>query len=113
VPAIPGLFQFSGLKYHCLAECRTPFSFVNAHWSWRAERRDSFLLGVHHGPFCVGCCWAIMLLMFVVGTGSVGWMFATGAVIPIEKAPAWGRRLTAPLGVGHLPISAPILAMNT
>jgi len=113
VLAIAGLFQFSGLKYHCLDKCRTPFSFVNAYWTGRAERRGSFLLGVHHGLFCVGCCWAIMLLMFVVGTGSVGWMLAIGAVMAIEKNAAWGRWLSAPLGVGLLLVSAAILAMNT
>jgi len=107
-----GLFQFSGLKYRCLDKCRTPFSFINEHWSGRAERRQSFLLGVHHGLFCVGCCWAIMLLMFIVGTGNVGWMLAIGAVMAIEKNVAWGRRLSAPLGVGLLLVSALILVMN-
>ena len=103
----------SGLKYHCLEKCRAPFSFVNAHWSGRAERRDAFLPGAHHGLFCAGCCWAIMLLIFVVGTGSVGWMLAIGAVMAIEKNAVWGKRLTAPLGVGLLLVSAVILAMNT
>jgi predicted metal-binding membrane protein len=109
---LAGLFQFSALKYRCLDKCRTPFSFVNAHWSGRAERRQSFRLGVHHGLFCVGCCWAIMLLMFVVGTGSVGWMLAIGAVMAIEKNVAWGRRLTAPLGIGLLLAAAAILVMH-
>ena len=112
VLAIAGLFQFSGLKYRCLDKCRTPFSFVNEHWRGRAERRQSFLLGVHHGLFCVGCCWAIMLLMFVVGTGSVGWMLAIGAVMAIEKNVAWGRRLSAPLGIALLLTSVAVLALN-
>ena len=107
-----GLFQFSGLKYHCLDKCRTPFSFINEHWSGRGERRQSFLLGVHHGLFCVGCCWAIMLLMFVVGTGSVGWMLAIGAGMAIEKNVVWGKRLTGPLGIGLLLVAAGILAVN-
>ncbi len=112
VLTIAGLFQFSALKYRCLDKCRTPFSFVNEHWSGRAERRQSFLLGVHHGLFCVGCCWAIMLLMFVVGTGSVGWMLAIGAVMAIEKNAAWGSRLSLPLGVVLLLVSVAILAVN-
>jgi len=109
---IAGLFQFSGLKYRCLDKCRTPFSFVNEHWSGRAEHRQSFMLGVHHGLFCVGCCWAIMLLMFIVGTGRVGWMLAIGAIMAIEKNVAWGKRLSASLGVSLLLVSAVILAMN-
>ena len=112
VLAMAGLFQFSGLKYRCLDKCRTPFSFVNEHWRGRAERRQSFLLGVHHGLFCVGCCWAIMLLMFVVGTGSVGWMLAIGAVMAVEKNVAWGRRLSAPLGAVLLAASGAVLALN-
>jgi predicted metal-binding membrane protein len=102
VLAAAGAFQFSSLKYECLDKCRAPFSFVNEHWRGLASYRQSFLLGVHHGIFCVGCCWAIMLLMFVVGTGSVGWMLVLGAVMAIEKNVSWGRRLSAPLGVGLL-----------
>jgi len=49
--------------------------------------------------FCVGCCWAIMLLMFVVGSGNVGWMLVLGAVMGIEKNAAWGRKLSQPLGL--------------
>jgi len=109
---IAGLFQFSRLKYRCLDKCRTPFSFVNEHWRGRSERRQSFLLGMHHGLFCVGCCWAIMLLMFLVGTGSVGWMLAIGAVMAVEKNVAWGKPLSALLGFGLLTASAAILALN-
>jgi len=99
VLVIAGLFQFSRLKYHCLDKCRTPLSFIMQHWHGITPRRDAFLLGAHHGVFCVGCCWAIMLLMFVVGTGNVGWMLVLGAVMGIEKNAAWGRRLSRPLGL--------------
>jgi predicted metal-binding membrane protein len=112
VLAIAGAFQFSTVKYRCLDKCRTPFSFVNEHWRGYAVRRQSFLLGMHHGLFCVGCCWAIMLLMFVVGTGSVGWMLAIGAVMAIEKNVSWGRRLSAPLGGALLASSGTIVALN-
>jgi predicted metal-binding membrane protein len=97
--AIAGLFQFSRLKYHCLDKCRTPLSFIMQHWHGITPRRDALLLGAHHGVFCVGCCWAIMLLMFVVGTGNVGWMLVLGAVMAIEKNAAWGRKLSQPLGL--------------
>jgi predicted metal-binding membrane protein len=110
--AAAGVFQFSALKYHCLDRCRTPFSFINAHWRGLKPRRQSFLLGVHHGLFCVGCCWAIMLLMFVVGTGSVGWMLLIGAVMAVEKNVAWGRYLSAPLGGGLLLASVVIFVLN-
>jgi predicted metal-binding membrane protein len=98
VLTLAGLFQFSRLKYHCLDKCRTPLSFIIKHWHGITPRRDAFLLGADHGMFCVGCCWAIMLLMFVVGTGNVGWMLALGTVMAIEKNVAWGRKLSQPLG---------------
>ncbi|HYB54621.1 MAG TPA: DUF2182 domain-containing protein, partial [Alphaproteobacteria bacterium] len=107
--ALAGLFQFSALKYRCLDKCRTPLSFVIAHWRGKAEARRALLLGLRHGMFCVGCCWAIMLLMFVVGTGSIGWMLALGAVMAVEKNMTWGRRLSAPLGAALLTTAAAIL----
>jgi len=110
VLALAGTFQFSALKYHCLDKCRTPFSFIHEHWGGDAPRRQAFLLGVHHGIFCVGCCWAIMLLMFVVGTGNVGWMLLLGAIMAVEKNLSWGRRLSAPLGIALLLWSAALVA---
>ena len=93
---LAGVFQFSELKHRCLARCRTPLSFVVSHWHGVAPRREALMLGVAHGVFCVGCCWALMLIMFVVGTGSVGWMLALGAVMALEKtcAAAVGLRGT-------------------
>jgi predicted metal-binding membrane protein len=96
---IAGVFQFTSLKYRCLDKCRSPFSFVIEHWQGRNERWNAFRLGVDNGIFCVGCCWALMLLMFVVGFGSIGWMFLLAVIMAIEKNVTWGRRISAPLGV--------------
>ncbi len=96
---LAGFYQFTPLKYMCLDKCRSPYSFVVEHWTGRRERRQSFLLGVHHGIFCVGCCWSLMLLMFAVGAGNIGWMLLLGTVMAIEKNMPWGRRLSAPLGL--------------
>ena len=95
---LAGAFQFSALKYRCLDKCRAPLSFVTEYWRGRNERRNAFALGVNHGVFCVGCCWALMLLMFGVGIGNIGWMLALGAVMAVEKNLPWGRKLSAPLG---------------
>jgi len=108
--AIAGLFQFSQLKYHCLEKCRTPFSFIARHWHGTSPRSEAFRLGLDHGIFCVGCCWAIMLLMFVAGTGSVGWMLILGAAMALEKNVSWGRKLIEPLGVGLLVWSGVVVA---
>ncbi len=110
---LAGAFQFSSLKYRCLDKCRAPMSFLSQHWRGQAPARHSFLLGAHHGLFCVGCCWALMLLMFAVGTGNVGWMLGLGAVMAIEKNLPWGRRLSTPLGLGLLAWGLAIVGANT
>ena len=96
---LAGLFQFTSLKYRCLDKCRSPFSFVIEHWQGRRYKWLALRLGIDHGVFCVGCCWALMLLMFIVGLGSVGWMFILALIMAIEKNMSWGRRISTPLGV--------------
>ena len=110
--ALAGAFQFSRLKYRCLEKCRTPLSFVMQHWGGRAPARHAFALGLHHGLFCVGCCWALMLLMFAVGMGSVGWMLALAAIMAIEKNFRWGHRLSAPLGIALLVLAGVLVALH-
>jgi predicted metal-binding membrane protein len=97
-----GLYQFSAVKYRCLDKCRTPLSFVIEHWRDARERWQAFLLGLRHGAFCVGCCWALMLIMFVVGSANIGWMLALGAVMAAEKNLPSGRRLARPIGAALL-----------
>ena len=94
-----GAYQFTGVKFRCLDKCRSPVSFVMQNWRGRRERLEAVRLGVRHGVFCLGCCWALMLLMFAVGVGSIGLMLALAAVMATEKNVPWGRRLSAPLGV--------------
>lgn len=94
-----GLFQFSPLKHACLEQCRSPLGFLVSHWSGGSRPRRAFVLGVRHGVFCVGCCWALMLLMLGVGVIHLGWMLALGAVMFVEKATERGRWLTRPVGV--------------
>ena len=96
---LAGLFQFTELKYRCLEKCRTPLSFVMQHWRGSGQHLQAFALGVNHGMFCVGCCWALMLLMFAVGTGNVGWMLLLGAIMAVEKNLPWGKKFSTPLGV--------------
>jgi predicted metal-binding membrane protein len=108
---VAGSFQFSRLKYRCLDKCRAPLSFVMEHWRGRHDRRNALVLGIHHGIFCVGCCWALMLLMFGVGVGNVGWMLGLGAVMAIEKNLPWGRKLSAPVGAALLACGA-LIAFN-
>lgn len=94
-----GLYQFTPLKYYCLEKCRSPLHFISTYWQGRYDRRNAFQLGLRHGLFCLGCCWSLMLLMFAVGAGNLGWMFVLGALMAVEKKTPWGRRFSIPLGV--------------
>jgi len=98
VLATAGLYQFSALKYRCLDKCRAPLGFVIEHWRGARQKWQALLLGGKHGAFCVGCCWCLMLLMFLVGTANLGWMLALGAVMAAEKNLPAGRRLSGPIG---------------
>jgi predicted metal-binding membrane protein len=107
-----GLYQFSSLKYRCLDKCRSPLSFIAQHWKGRSEPRSALQLGAHHGVFCVGCCWALMLLMFPSGAGNVGWMLVLGTLMAIEKNVSWGRRFGKPLGVALLACGLIVVLIN-
>ena len=112
VLALAGAFQFSSLKYRCLDRCRTPFGFVNARWHGSKPAREALRVGFDHGVFCVGCCWALMLVTFVVGMGSLGWMLLLAALMAAEKNLPAGRRLAAPVGVGLLLAAGVVLAAH-
>lgn len=94
-----GVYQATPLKDMCLDKCRSPYSFLVEHWHGRRPGRDAVRLGMAHGFFCVGCCWALMLLMFALGGVNLGWMLALGAVMLAERSLPWGRRLTLPIGL--------------
>jgi len=82
--------------------------FIVERWRGRRDRWHAFRLGLDHGAFCIGCCWALMLLMVAVSAASLVWMLGLGAVMAIEKNVPGGRSLTKPLGV--LLIAAGVLA---
>jgi predicted metal-binding membrane protein len=99
---VAGVYQFTPLKTICLKRCRSPLSFVTGHWHGLHPRAEAAWLGLHHGLFCVGCCWSLMLVMFAVGVGQVAWMLALAVVMAVEKNVPWGRLLSAPLGAALL-----------
>ncbi|TIW78879.1 MAG: DUF2182 domain-containing protein, partial [Mesorhizobium sp.] len=80
---VAGFYQFSGLKQACLEKCRNPFSILFANWSAKPGR--IFQLGVEQGVWCLGCCWALMLVMFAVGAMNIFWMALIGLFTLIEK----------------------------
>lgn len=106
VLALAGAYQLSPLKNRCLDECRSPLTFVLGHWRGGNPVGDAFRLGVAHGKFCVGCCAALMGVLFALGMGSLGWMFLAAAAMTVEKIVSWGRLLTAPIGLALLAAAA-------
>jgi predicted metal-binding membrane protein len=78
-----GAYQFSSLKHACLTLCQRPFPYLFAHWS--TDTAGVFRLGLKQGLYCVGCCWAMMLVMFAVGVMNVVWMAGAGVIMAVEK----------------------------
>jgi predicted metal-binding membrane protein len=104
--ALAGAFQFSSLKHRCLTACRTPSSFVYRNWRGESPDRDALRIGTAFGWSCVGCCWALMLVMFAVGAVNVAWMLAIGALTALEKRTRAGPQLSAPIGIALLGAAA-------
>jgi predicted metal-binding membrane protein len=104
-----GAYQFSALKHACLSRCQRPFPFFFANWTVRPM--GLFRLGLRQGLYCVGCCWAMMLVMFAVGVMNVLWMAALGIVMAIEKT-GTGIRFTRAVGAALATIGLVVLAMS-
>jgi predicted metal-binding membrane protein len=90
-----GAYQFTPMKHACLAHCQRPFPFFFA--NWQTTPRGVFRLGLRQGAYCLGCCWAMMLVMFAVGTMNVVWMAALGIAMTIEKI-GTGRAFSHAIG---------------
>lgn len=94
---LAGAYQFSSFKERCQTACASPFQWFLRHW--RDGTGGAVQMGVRHGITCVGCCWALMLLAFVGGVGSLWTMALMTVLMVVEKLPSFGRRVTVPLGV--------------
>lgn len=94
-----GLFQFTPLKDRCLSQCQAPLLFIQNHGGFRREAGGAFGLGVRHGLYCVGCCWALMALLFVGGVMNVLWIAAIAIFVLAEKVVPGGRILSRIAGV--------------
>ena len=94
-----GAFEFTPLKHRCLTACRSPRGFIYRHWHGTRPEADALRIGMAYGTSCAGCCWALMALLFALGTASLVWMLAVGAVMAAEKLTRVGARLARPVGV--------------
>ncbi len=91
-----GLYQFSPLKKRCLMHCRSPAAFLSAHW--RKGPSGAVQMGFEHGLFCVGCCWFLMLLLFVGGTMNLVWIAGLAILVLLEKLLPYGGMLALAMG---------------
>jgi predicted metal-binding membrane protein len=98
--ALAGAFQFSSLKEKCLSECRAPGAFLLKHYDRGAGA--AFRLGRRHGVFCLGCCWALMVVMFGAGVANLWWMPALALLMLYEKAGRHGDRIVPVAGAALL-----------
>jgi predicted metal-binding membrane protein len=104
-----GIYQFSSLKQACLRKCRNPFAILFSRWS--AEPARIFRLGLEQGVWCLGCCWALMLLMFAVGVMNIFWMALIGVFALVEKQ-ASGPRASRIAGAILLVWAAALLVVS-
>ena len=110
VLALAGAFQFTSLKDACLDKCRHPAQFMMRYY----ERGPAggMRLGMRHGAFCVGCCWALMLVMFAAGVASLIWMALLTGVMIHEKTRPAGARAVPVTGVALLAAATVVLAYS-
>jgi predicted metal-binding membrane protein len=85
--AAAGLYQLTPLKRVCLGRCQSPIGFFMTHW--RDGAAGALRMGLAHGAFCVGCCWMLMALLFVVGVMNLAWVASISVLVLLEKATPW------------------------
>jgi predicted metal-binding membrane protein len=89
--ALAGVYQLTPLKRVCLRHCRTPLSFLVHHW--HGGSLGAVRMGIVHGGWCIGCCWALMVVLFAVGVMSITWMVVVAAIVFAEKVLPVGERV--------------------
>jgi predicted metal-binding membrane protein len=95
--AVAGIYQLTPAKQACLRKCRTPADFLMQRWG-----RGALRLGLEHGAWCLGCCWALMAVLVVVGMMGLEWVVGLGVLVALEKLTAHGVILSRVAGVAML-----------
>jgi predicted metal-binding membrane protein len=97
VLALAGLYQISPFKTACLRHCRSPLGFLMAYW--RDGTVGATMMGLRHGLYCIGCCWLLMMLLFVAGVMNLLWIAALSFFVLIEKVIPAGRAIAGAAGI--------------
>jgi predicted metal-binding membrane protein len=95
---LAGIYQLTPLKQACLRQCRSPLDFLTR--NWRSGKVGAFRMGLRHGVFCIGCCWAMMALLFVGGVMNLLWVAALAAFVLAERLLPAGRMPSRTAGLG-------------
>lgn len=111
VLVIAGLYQFSSWKQTCLRACRTPLTFLATH-DFGSGPVGTFRAGMSHGRYCLGCCWALMAVLFVVGLMNLTWMAAIALVFLLEKNISRGAALTKVVGTAVVVLGIGVLVYS-
>jgi predicted metal-binding membrane protein len=104
-----GLYQWTPAKNACLGRCRSPLQFIQSQGGFRRERGASLVLGLKHGAFCIGCCWALMLLLFLGGVMNPLWIAGLAAIVLAEKVVPGGALLARVSGAVFVVAGAAML----
>ncbi|MGO9453762.1 MAG: DUF2182 domain-containing protein [Candidatus Binataceae bacterium] len=91
-----GIYQITPMKQACLSYCQSPVAFFMTHW--RDGSTGAFKMGLDHGTFCVGCCWMLMMLLFVAGVMNLAWVAALTALVLVEKLVPYPRAIARTTG---------------
>jgi predicted metal-binding membrane protein len=100
-------YELSPLKNRCLTQCSSPLGFITVHW--RPGIGGAFRMGVLHGVLCVGCCWALMLLLFVSGVMNLLWVAVLAILVLVQKVLPWPRVVTFATGAAMLVIGVGLI----
>jgi len=106
--AVCGVYQLSSLKDRCLAHCRSPLGLLLHYGSYRGRLRD-LRAGAHHGGYCLGCCWALMVILIAVGVMNLTAMVGLAAVVLIEKTWRWGTAAGRLAGAAALALAIAVI----
>src|SRR6185436_15921591 len=105
-----GVYEWLPVKNRCLVQCQAPLAFLTQHW--RTGVRGGFSMGMRHGAFCVGCCWLLMTLLFVLGVMNLFWIAVLAAIVLLEKLSTHGLLAGRVVGLAAIAWGMYLLAVR-
>jgi predicted metal-binding membrane protein len=113
VLVLAGLYQWTPLKEACLSTCRSPLVFIQSQGGFRRDAPGALALGFRHGIYCIGCCWALMALLFVGGVMNLFWIATLAILVLFEKVVPFGRVVARAAGLVFIAGGVWLLLQNS